>query len=74
MIKQLDEPRLKVPRGTLKLTDPQARVRVTIYLTAQELRDAKVVAAQMGIHLANLGREAIRRLIYVNPEPSTMTE
>jgi hypothetical protein len=60
---------LKTPKSIVKIVDPGMKTRVTIYLTAQEARDAKIVAAQMGLHLANLGREAIRRLIYVSPNP-----
>jgi hypothetical protein len=70
MTKVMEEPRLKIPR-IVKVVDPSIRVRVTVYLTQQELRDAKIVAAQMGLHLVSLGREAIRKMIYVNPAAET---
>jgi hypothetical protein len=73
MTSTLIEGRLKAPR-IQKIPDPNLKQRVTIYLTSQELRDAKVVAATMGVHLANLGREAIRRMIYVNAPDAEMID
>lgn len=42
--------------------------RITIYLTKKEKRDAQIAAAQLGLNMATLGRQAVQYLIYVPEE------
>jgi len=42
--------------------------RITIYLTKKEKRDAQIAAAQLGLNMATLGRQAMQYLIYT-PQP-----
>ena len=42
--------------------------RITIYLTKKEKRDAQIAAAQLGLNMATLGRQAMQYLIYVPEE------